>query len=186
MAHDSVQIPQLLRSRLKRTNLRNRGAILPLGSSESMSSIPSLELIRQQSTASDTVLEEPTQDELLALTHECFPPIEESRVIITEYSANAVRKMQYTLQEVLASKCILQPGDLVPRVRWIYVEYHKMGTFWGSDYRCSQWGTDPALFEKSPIVLLQDRLAELDREAGRPPLEEDLHGKRRKFAHCDF
>ena len=60
------------------------------------------------------------------------------------------------------------------------MEYYKMGTFWGSDYRFSQWGTDPALFEKSPIVLLQDRLAELDREAGCPPLEEEFHGKRHK------
>jgi hypothetical protein len=82
------------------------------------------------------------------------------------------------LEEVLASEHILQPGDLVPRVRWIYVEYYKMGTFWGSDHRFSQWGTDPALFEKSPIVLLQERLAELDRRAGRPPLgEENLPGK---------
>lgn len=153
---------------------------MTLGSSESLSSIPNLELIRQRLTASKTILEEPTRDELLALTHQCFPPIEESRVIITEYSANALRTMEYTLKEVLASKCILQPGDLAPRVRWIYVEYYKMGTFWGSDYRFSQWGTDPALFEKSPIVLLQDRLAELDREAGYPPLEEEFHGKRRK------
>ena len=48
-----------------------------------------------------------------------------------------------------------------------------MGTFWGSAYRFSQWGTDPVLFEKSPISLLQDRLAELDRKAGRPPREEE-------------
>ena len=58
-------------------------------------------------------------------------------------------------------------------VRWIYVEYYKIGSFWGSDVRFSQWGTDPALFEKSPIVLLQERLAELDRKAGRRPLEEE-------------
>lgn len=152
---------------------------MPLGSNESLSSISKLELIRQRSTATNTVLEEPTQDELLALTHECFPPIEESRVVITEYSANVLRVMEYTLKEVLTSKCILQPGDLSPSIRWIYVEYYKMGTFWGSDYRFSQWGTDPALFEKSPIGLLQERLAELDREAGRPRLEEeDLPGKR--------
>jgi hypothetical protein len=109
----------------------------------------------------------------LALTYECFPPLEESKVIITEYSVNTLRTSEYTLKEVLASDFILQPGDLVPRVRWIYVEYYKMGTFWGSDYRFAQWGTDPALFEKSPIPLLQDRLAELDRIAGRPPLEEE-------------
>jgi hypothetical protein len=34
-----------------------------------------------------------------------------------------------------------------------------MGTFWGSDYRFAQWGMDPALFERSPILLLQERLA---------------------------
>jgi hypothetical protein len=131
--------------------------------------------------ASKSVLEEPTRDELSALTYECFPPIEESRVVITEYSANALHTLEYTLEEVLASNCILQPGDLVPRVRWIYVEYYRMGTFWGSDYRFSQWGTDPALFEKSPILLLENRLAELDRKAGRPPLEEeDIPSKQHK------
>jgi hypothetical protein len=99
-------------------------------------------------------------------------------VTITEYSQNALRISQYTLEEVLASECILQPGDFVPRVRWIYVDYYKMGTFWGSDYRFAQWGTDPAIFEKSPISLLQDRLAELDLKAGRPPLdEEDIQGE---------
>lgn len=140
-----------------------------------------MDFIRQRSVASKFALEEPTRDELSALTYECFPPIEESRVVITEYSVNTLRTLEYTLEEVLASECILQPGDLVPRVRWIYVEYYKMGTFWGSDYRFSQWGTDPALFEKSPILLLQDRLAELDRKAGRTSLEEDnIPGKQRK------
>jgi hypothetical protein len=129
--------------------------------------------MRQRSAASKAILEEPTRDELSALTCECFPPIEESRVIITEYSNDALRTSEFSLEEVLASEYILQPVGLVSRVRWIYVEYHKMGTFWGSEYRFSQWGTDPALFEKSPIVLLQQRLAELDRKAGRPPLEED-------------
>lgn len=125
---------------------------------------------------------EPTQDELFALACECFPPIKESRVVITEYSANALRTFEYTLEEVLASNCILQPRDLVSRVRWIYVEYYKMGAFWGSDYRFAQWGTDPALFEKSPISLLQDRLAELDQQAGRPPLEQgEIPSKQRKF-----
>lgn len=134
--------------------------------------------MRQRSATSKALLEEPTRDELSALTSECFPPIEESRVVITEYSNNALRTSEFSLEEVLASECILQPGDLVSRVRWIYVEYYKMGTFWGSDYRFSQWGTDPALFEKSPIPLLQERLAELDRKAGRPPLEEeDIPGK---------
>lgn len=140
--------------------------------------IPNLQIMRQRSAGSRAILEEPTRDELSALTCECFPPIEESRVIITEYTNNALRISEFTLEEVLASDLILQPGDLVPRVRWIYVEYYKMGTFWGSDYRFSQWGTDPALFEKSPIVLLQERLAELDRKAGRPPLDkEDIPGR---------
>lgn len=88
-----------------------------------------------------------------------------------------LRVGEYTLEEVLASEHILQPGDCIPRVRWIYVDYHKMGTFWGSEYRFAQWGTDPAIFEKSPIPLLQNRLAELDRKAGRPSLEhEDIPG----------
>ena len=134
---------------------------------------PDFQITRQRSAGSRAFLEEPTRDELSALTCECFPPIEKSRVIITEYTNNALRTSKFTLEEVLASNLILQPGDLVPRVRWIYVEYYKMGTFWGSDYRFSQWETDPALFEKSPIVLLQERLAELDRKAGRPPLKEE-------------
>ncbi|KAI9708775.1 MAG: hypothetical protein M1820_003730 [Bogoriella megaspora] len=144
---------------------------------ESFSSVSDLELICKQSKAAKSTFEEPTRDELFALACECFPPIGESKVIINEYSVNALRTFEYTLEEVLASNCILQPGDLVSRVRWIYVEHYKMGTFWGSDYRFSQWGTDPALFEKSPILLLQDRLAELDQQAGRPPLEdEDIPG----------
>jgi hypothetical protein len=138
--------------------------------------------MRHRSLVSRFALEEPARDELSALTSECFPPIGESLVIITEYSKNALRTSRYTLEEVLASETILQPGDIVDRVRWIYVEYYKMGTFWGSDMRFAQWGTDPALFEKSPIVLLQERLAELDRTAGRAPLEEeDIPG--RPIAH---
>lgn len=41
---------------------------------------------------------------------------------------------------------------------------------------------------RNPIIaLLQDRLAELGREAGRSPLEEEgLHGKRRKVGHSGF
>jgi hypothetical protein len=134
--------------------------------------------MRQRSLVSKSIIKEPSRDELSALTSLCFPRIEDSRVIITEYSKNALRTSEFTLEEVLASDDILQPGDLVPRVRWIYVEYYKMGTFWGSDFRFSQWGTDPALFEKSPIVLLQGRLAELDLKAGRAPLEEeDIPGR---------
>lgn len=126
---------------------------------------------------SNAAFDEPTGDELRALATACFPPIEQSKVIITEYSQNMLRVGEYTLEEVLASEHILQPGDCIPRVRWIYVDYHKMGTFWGSEYRFAQWGTDPAIFEKSPIPLLQNRLAELDRKAGRPSLEhEDIPG----------
>jgi hypothetical protein len=134
--------------------------------------------MRQRSLVTKFGLEEPTKEEVSALTSECFPPIEESVVIIAEYSEKALRTSRYTLEEVLASDEILQPGGLVDRVRWIYVEYYKMGTFWGSDMRFAQWGTDPALFEKSPIVLLQERMAELDRKAGRAPLEEeDIPGR---------
>ena len=44
-----------------------------------------------------------------------------------------------------------------------------------------------ALFEKSSSLLLQDRLAELDREAGRPPPEEeDLPGKWRRIHPVRF
>jgi hypothetical protein len=164
--------------RLKRAKLRRPSSASTLGLGESFDAIPDFEIMRLRSAMSKSILEEPVPDELSALTCECFPPIEEARVVITEYSNNALHTSEYTLHEVLASDWILQPGDLVPRVRWIYVEYHKMGTFWGSDYRFSQWGTDPALFEKSPILLLQERLAELDCKAGRPPLEEeDLPGK---------
>ena len=61
-----------------------------------------------------------------------------------------------------------------------------MGTFWGSDYRSSQWGTDPVLFEKSPISLLQERLAELDRKADRHSLgEEDIIGEYSKASSLD-
>jgi hypothetical protein len=176
--HPKVCLTNSCFTRLKRAKLRNLSTVSNFSFGESFSNIPDLEYMRQRSVASRSVLEEPTRAELSALTSECFPPIEESRVIITEYSSNALRTSEYTLEEVLASNCILQPGDIVQRVRWIYVEYYKMGTFWGSDYRFSQWRTDPALFEKSPILLLQDRLAELDRIAGRPPLEdEEIPGK---------
>jgi hypothetical protein len=164
--------------RLKKTKVQTSATIASLDFGESFDAKPNLKSMRGRSATAKNIFEQPTLDELYALTCECFPPIEESRVIITEYSNNALRTSEFTLEEVLASDCILQPGDLVPRVRWIYVEYCKMGTFWGSDHRFSQWGTDPALFEKSPIVLLQARLTELDKKAGRPPLEdEDIPGK---------
>lgn len=166
---------------LKRTRLRRLSTVSTLTVAESNSVIPNLDIKGHRSISSKAVVEEPTRDELSALACECFPPIEESRVIITEYSENALRTSYFTLEEVLASEYILQRADVVPRVRWIYVEYYKMGTFWGSDYRFSQWGTDPALFEKSPILLLQQRLADLDRKAGRPPLEEqDITGELRR------
>lgn len=129
--------------------------------------------MRKRSAASKAILSEPTRDEIFALTSECFPRIEECRVTIIEYSQNFFHVSEYTLEEVISSEHILQPGDCVDRVRWIYVEYYKIGCFWGSDVRFAQWGTDPALFEKSPIILLQERLAELDREAGRAALEEE-------------
>lgn len=142
-------------------------------SNETLSVSPCFDSVRKRSVASKAILSEPTRDEIFALTSECFPRIEESRVAIVEYSQNFFRVSEYTLEEVLSSEHILQPGDCVDRVRWIYVEYYKIGCFWGSDFRFSQWGTDPALFEKSPIILLQERLAELDREARRAALEEE-------------
>ncbi len=181
MWHATTSLWLTLASRsLKRANLESCSSMSTRVAADSVSGDRNLEFIRQRPIFSTSALEEPTRDELLALTYECFPPIEESKVIITEYAMSTLRVSEYTLKEVLASDCILQPGDLVPRVRWIYVEYYKMGTFWGSEYRFAQWGTDPALFEKSPIALLQDRLAELDRMAGRPPLEEeDIPSKHR-------
>ncbi len=151
---------------------RQRVATTP-ESDESPDDISCLEDMRKRSVACKATHEKPTRDEISALTSECFPRIEESWVAVIEYSRNSFRASEFTLEEVLSSEHILQPGDFVDRVRWIYVEYYKMGTFWGSDVRFSQWGTDPALFEKSPIVLLQERLAELDRMAGRAPLEEE-------------
>jgi len=142
-------------------------------SDETLNDISCFDDMCKRSVASKAVLNEPTRNEIFALTSECFPRIEECRVTIIEYSRNSFRALEFTLEEVLSSEYILQPGDFVDRVRWIYVEYYKIGTFWGSDIRFSQWGTDPALFEKSPIVLLQERLAELDRKAGRAQLEEE-------------
>jgi hypothetical protein len=129
--------------------------------------------MRKRSVASKAILNEPTRDEIFALTTECFPPIEEDRVAIIEYSRTSFRASEFTLEEVLSSDHILQPGDFVDGLGWIYVEYYKIGSFWGSVVRFSQWGTEPALFGKSPIVFLQERLAELDYKAGRPLLEEE-------------
>jgi hypothetical protein len=167
--------------RLKKLKLRKVSTASTLDPEQDLSTIPH-EYLHKLSVASRSAFEDPRPDEIAALTRECFPPIEQSRVIITEFTRDALRTSTYSLGEVLASECILQPGDFVERVRWIYVEYHKMGTFWGSDYRFAQWGTDPALFEKSPILLLQDRMAELDRRAGRETLEEeDLPGESTSF-----
>ncbi|KAL2071772.1 hypothetical protein VTL71DRAFT_13007 [Oculimacula yallundae] len=136
--------------------------------------------VRKCSVSFEAMTLEPTYAEISALTSQCFPRIEESGVKILEYSRNTFRVSEFSLEEVLTSNQILQPGNCVERVRWIFVDYHKIGCFWGSDFRFAQWGTDPALFEKSPIVLLQERLADLDREAGRPGLEEaDIPGYKR-------
>jgi hypothetical protein len=139
---------------------------------DSFDSYDKLDKLRQRRASSGVFLDKPTKGELFSLAYQCFPPLEQSRVIITEFSATALCTTEYTLEEVLASKCILQPRNSAKRVRWIYVEYYKLGTFWGSDARFSQWGTDPTLFEKSPVQLVLDRLAELDREDGRPPPKE--------------
>ncbi|KAK3322644.1 hypothetical protein B0H66DRAFT_211548 [Apodospora peruviana] len=119
----------------------------------------------------------PTSKEIAALSAECFPSLHDAPVTITEFSRDSYRVWRYTLGELLESKHLLQP-PLACEVRWIFVEYYKLGTFWGSDQRCFQWGTDPALFEASPIPLLQERLRELDDAAGRPtPEEEDIPGR---------
>jgi hypothetical protein len=184
-----VPTPSLLthnRQRLKCETLRNPFTASNTSLSDPFSCISDQDVICKQPKAANSLFEEPTQDELFALACECFPPIEESRVVITEYSVDAFRTFEYTLDEVLASNCILQPQDLEVRVRWIYVEYYKIGTFWGSDHRFAQWGTDPALFEKSPILLLQDRLTKLDQEAGRPSLEDqDIVGKQQNLCRVN-
>lgn len=123
-------------------------------------------------------LEEPSIEELAALASKCFPRLEDARTIITEYSETNCRVSHFTLEEVLSSKHLLDPPPFVAKIRWIYVEYYKLGTFGGSDVRFLQWGTDPVLFEKSPISILQERLHCLDKLAGRAPLEdEELKGK---------
>ncbi|KAK0386105.1 hypothetical protein NLU13_5942 [Sarocladium strictum] len=159
--------------KLKRLD-RERRLLRPTFSDEASSfdSFDTLNKLRQRRASSGTPLQAPTTGELLSLAYQCFPPLEHSRVVITDFSANALCTSEYTLEEVLASKCILQPRNSAKRVRWIYIEYYKLGTFWGSDARFAQWGTDPTLFEKSPVQLVLNRLAELDRELGRPPLKE--------------
>ena len=142
-------------------------------SDESLNDSSCFEDMRKRSAASKAILNEPTRDEIFALTAECFPPIEECRATIIEYSRTSFRASEFTLEEVLLSDHILQPGDFVDGVRWIYVEYYKIGSFWGSDVRFSQWGTEPALFKKSPIVLLQEHLAALNHKAGWLSLEEE-------------
>ena len=89
--------------------------------------------MRKRCVASKAILNEPTRDEIFALTSKCFPPIEECRVAIIEYSRNSFHTSEFTLEEVLSSEHILQPGDGVDRVRWAYIEYYKIGSFWGSE-----------------------------------------------------
>ncbi|KAI9654264.1 MAG: hypothetical protein M1831_005429 [Alyxoria varia] len=114
----------------------------------------------------------PTIDDVALLASTCFPNIEESQVYITEYSSHIHRVSRYTLEEVLASDTLLGPPSPVTAVRWIHVDYHHIGTFWGSGVRFEQWGADPALFEKSPVQLVHQRSAELDRAAERPTADE--------------
>uniref|UniRef100_A0A0B7KCC8 Uncharacterized protein n=1 Tax=Bionectria ochroleuca TaxID=29856 RepID=A0A0B7KCC8_BIOOC len=54
-----------------------------------------------RSKTSHAVLEHPSRDELLALSYQCFPPIEDARVFITEYSTKTLRTREYTFGEVL-------------------------------------------------------------------------------------
>ena len=115
----------------------------------------------------------PSFEELAALASVCFPALRDVPVVITEFSRDSCRVARHTLREVLESNRLLEPPIGEGHIRWVFAEYYKLGTFWGSDQRCFQWGTDPAIFENSPIRLLQERLAELDRAAGRSPPERD-------------
>ncbi|KAH7163452.1 hypothetical protein B0J13DRAFT_634753 [Dactylonectria estremocensis] len=107
-------------------------------------------------------------EELAELAAFCFPEMQDVPVTITEYSRDSCRVSTYALREVLNSPHLLDRPIRDNHVRWIFAEYYKLGTFWGSDQRCFQWGTDPAIFEASPVRLLQERLAKLDRTSGRP------------------
>ena len=130
-----------------------------------------------QNKHSNSRIDCPILDELAALTADCFPRIDDAIATITEYSETSCHVQRYHLEEVLSSRFLLGPPTEFIKVRWIHVDYHKLGTFWGSSFRFLQWGTDPVLFEQSPIILMQQRSAELDREARRDPLEsEELQG----------
>lgn len=122
---------------------------------------------------SGPAVDEPTIEELAALTADCFPRLEDAVTTVTEYSESSCHVQKYTLEEVLRSKHVLGLPNSFAKVRWIHVDYHKLGTFWGSSLRFLQWGSDPILFEQSPIILMQKRSEELDREANRSPLIED-------------
>jgi hypothetical protein len=116
---------------------KSRYIATAVDSDETLNAISCFEDIRKCSVTSKAALDELTLDEIFTLTSECFPRIDECRVVIFEYSQNSLRESEFTLEEVLSSEHILQPGDLVDRVRWIYVEYYKIGCFWGSDLRFS-------------------------------------------------
>lgn len=117
-----------------------------------------------------------TYDELVELASHCFPSIRDVPVIITDFSQTKCRVSRHTLHEVLESDYLLEPPINSEEIRWIFIEYYKLGTFWGSDVRFLQWGTDPAIFESSPLFLLQERLAEMDRVGGRGPPEDEPSG----------
>ena len=130
------------------------------------------------------IAQRPTFQELAVLTSECFPKLEDTAAIVTEFSESTCHVSRFTLEEILNSKILLDPPSFFAKVRWVHVDYHKLGTFWGSSVRFLQWGTDPVLFEKNPIILMQNRSDELDRLAGRPPLEdENIPGNTLRFTH---
>ncbi|KAH7171368.1 hypothetical protein EDB81DRAFT_942128 [Dactylonectria macrodidyma] len=123
---------------------------------------------------------DPDVEELAALAARCFPEMQDVPVTITEYSRDSCRVSTYALREVLNSPHLLDRPIRDNHVRWIFAEYYKLGTFWGSDQRCFQWGTDPAIFEVSPVRLLQERLAKLDRASGRlSQSANDIEGYKR-------
>jgi len=111
---------------------RSKSRYIPtaVDSDDTLNDISCFEDMRKRSVTSKIALNEPTRDEILALTSECFPGIDECRVVIIEFSRNSFRRSEFTLEEVLSSEHILQPGDVVDRVRWIFVEYYKIGCFW--------------------------------------------------------
>lgn len=78
---------------------------------------------------SGSVMDEPTIEELAALTADCFHRLEDAVTAVTEYSESSCHVQKYTLEELLRSKHVLGLPNSFVKVRWIHVGYHKLGTF---------------------------------------------------------